>query len=121
MSIIRTRSFPLLFRGEREKVFQGPELKKFMACVIFAAFSMFGLLFYLWPNVELLRNGFQYNGLLSQKERLVEENKALRLEISALKSMDRIERIARGRLNMAYPKKDQLFYVKVNNNLGKTR
>jgi cell division protein FtsL len=106
-------SFPLIFRLEPGRAFLGMELKKFLAYALFSVFFLGGLLFYLWPNMQLLQSGFQYNNLMTQKERLIEENRALRLEISSLESMERVERISLNELGMTAPAKGQIIYVRL--------
>jgi len=61
------------------------------------------LLFSAWQHFELLRHGYRIEQM--QKERAVEEevNRHLRLEIDTLRSPDRIERLATGRLGMVSP------------------
>lgn len=111
--IIKTRSFPIPLRIQGGRIFVDLETKKFLAYVLFVICFLAGLLFYLWPHLQLLQSGFQHSSLLTQKERLMEENKALRLEVSSLESLDRVERIARGELGMTAPEKGQLIYVKL--------
>ena len=112
-SISKISGFPLIFRLEPGRVFLGMELKKLLAYALFSTCFLGGILFYLWPNMQLLQSGFQYNNLQTQKERLMEENRALRLEISRLESMDRVERISRTELGMTVPEKGQIIYVKI--------
>ncbi len=107
----RTRNFPLIVQIEWDKIFAGLELKKFLAYVIFVTCFLMGALLYLWPHMQLLQNGFQYNGLQVHKERLLDENRALRLEFSSLNSLDRVERMARNELGMTTPKEGQIVYV----------
>jgi cell division protein FtsL len=49
---------------------------------------------------------------LSIRDSLVEENKRLKVEYATLKSPVRIEAIARDRLGMYYPKRDQVTFLK---------
>ena len=67
------------------------------------AFLVAVLLFSAWQHFELLRHGYRLEEM--QKERAAEEeiNRHLRLEIDTLRSPDRIERLATGRLGMVAP------------------
>jgi cell division protein FtsL len=112
MSIIKTLNFPLLVQQEKDRIFNKNEVRKYLVCALFLTFFLTGLLFYLWPNMAMLQTGFQYSRLQTEKENLIEKNNALRLEISSLMSLGRIERIARNELNMTDPVEDQLIYVK---------
>jgi cell division protein FtsL len=108
---VKTRTFPPFVSPGWGKIFTGLEIKKFLACIIFITCFLIGLLLYLWPHMQLLQNGFQYSRLSTYRERLSEENRALRLELSSLKSLDRVERIARGELGMITPGDKQIVYV----------
>ena len=62
------------------------------------------LMFSAWQHFELIRHGYQLEQL--QRERAAEEGvrQHLRLEIETLRSPQRIERVAEGRLGMIQPK-----------------
>ena len=68
-----------------------------------AAFLVLVLLFSAWQHFELLRHGYQVEGM--QREKAVEEEtgRQLRLEIETLKSPKRIETLATERLHLVAP------------------
>jgi cell division protein FtsL len=49
---------------------------------------------------------------MSAKEQMLEEQKKLKLEYAMLKSPQRIENIARTKLQMSYPESDQIIVLK---------
>ena len=69
-------------------------------------FLVLALLFSAWQHFELLRHGYRIEEM--QKERASEEEvtRHLRLEIDTLRSPERIERLATGRLHMVTPGPD---------------
>jgi cell division protein FtsL len=67
-----------------------------------------GVLFYVWQHTHVLREGYAIERLREQHGTLVQENKALRLEIGQLRSLRRVEEIARVRLGMVTPKPGQV-------------
>jgi cell division protein FtsL len=49
---------------------------------------------------------------ISAKEQMLEEQKRLKLEYAMLKSPQRVESIARSKLQMSYPESDQIIVLK---------
>ena len=68
-------------------------------------------MFWTWQHFELLRHGYRLEEL--QRQQAAEEDIArhLRLEIDTLKSPKRIEGIARGRLNLVTPTRDDAIVI----------
>lgn len=60
--------------------------------------------FYIWSRVQILNYGFEINELRKQNIVLKEEYKQITVELEALKSPERIEKIAREKLKMGQPK-----------------
>jgi cell division protein FtsL len=69
------------------------------------------LLFSVWQRVELLQNGYRVEQM--HRERAVEEEigRQLRLEIEALRSPKRIERIALQQLRLVEPTRDEAIVI----------
>ena len=65
------------------------------------------LLFSVWHHFELLQYGYRIEQLRQVYSRQQELNRHLRLEIEALRSPARIERIAVEQLRMVMPKDDE--------------
>lgn len=62
------------------------------------------LLFSVWQHFELLQYGYRIEQLRQEYSRQQELNRHLRLDIEALRSPARIERIAVGQLRMVMPR-----------------
>jgi len=72
-----------------------------------------GLGVYAWPALEIRRAG-QAGALLDrEKQRLVEENRKLRLEKAALENLRRVEQLATRELGLTAPAPEQSVVVEV--------
>jgi cell division protein FtsL len=76
-----------------------------------AGLVVMAVMFWTWQHFELLRHGYRLEEL--QKQQVAEEDIArhLRLEIDTLRSPKRIEAIARGRLNLVTPKREDAIVI----------
>lgn len=86
---------------------------KFVFRLIFLiAFIAILSLVYIWSRVQVVQYGYEINKLNHTVQRLVEENKKLQVEVSALRSPDRIQYLAEKKLNMQMPRPDQIAHLK---------
>jgi cell division protein FtsL len=69
-------------------------------------------LFYVWQHVHAVRLGYEIERLRELKAARVQENKALTLELGRLRSMRRVEGIARTHLGMVTPKPGQVVILR---------
>ena len=72
-----------------------------------------GLGLYAWPALEIRRAGQAGAQLDREKERLIEENRKLRLEKAALENLRRVETIAARDLGLAAPLPERSVVVEV--------
>jgi len=73
---------------------------------------VFGVLFfYLWEQVEIMKLGYRIDELNKKREKLLEEKRRLSLEKAFLSSPERIERIAKTKLGMRYPKPEEVIII----------
>lgn len=70
-----------------------------------------GALFHVWQHIHVVRQGYAIERLRVTHAKLVQENKALRLEAGQLRSLRRVEEIARTRLGMVTPKPGQVVLI----------
>ncbi len=99
-----------VLNGQRIRVQGGANLR-----FIFEAFFLILLLvlvasIYLWSRLEVVHIGYDISVVKREKRSLEEENKRLRFEVMALRSPQRIERIASGRLGLTYPSGKSIVY-----------
>ncbi len=100
--------------GARKGRRRGPQpdlpLWRAAACVGLIALSALAL---VWPHLEMVKIGYERGRLEAGRDRLAQERRVLRVEAAALRQLDRIEAIARGKLGMVFPRPEQVIYVKV--------
>ena len=71
-----------------------------------AALLVIAVMFWTWQHFELVRHGYRLDEV--QRAQAVEEDVArhLRLQVETLRSPKRIETLARGRLNLVTPTRE---------------
>ena len=70
-----------------------------------------GMVFYAWPHFELRQTALAKQRMERTKERLLEQNRKLRLEKATLESLSRIETLAVRDLGLRAPMAEQLVIV----------
>jgi cell division protein FtsL len=81
------------------------------ALVLVVACLVAGLALYAWPHLELRRHGSEAQAMDRERERLVEENRKLRLEKASLEELRRIESIAGRELGLTSPPAEKVVVV----------
>lgn len=66
----------------------------------------------IWTNLETFRLGYQVERLQKQKESLVEKQRQLEMERARVSALARVEDVARERLGLVTPGRDQVVFVK---------
>jgi cell division protein FtsL len=75
-------------------------------------------LFYVWSHIRMTELEYMVAAEMSIKEKLVEEQTKLKVEIATLKSPQRLEAIAREQLQMTYPTRDQVIILNNDDTAG---
>lgn len=70
------------------------------------------ILTYTWSHMHITELKYKIAREIKAKESLLEENNKLKVEVSMLKSPQRVESIARGKLGMNHPDKEQVIILK---------
>ncbi|MBE0558537.1 MAG: cell division protein FtsL, partial [Proteobacteria bacterium] len=65
-----------------------------------------------WSHIHMTELEYQVARELSSREQLTEEQAKLKLELATLKSPRRIEAIAREKLQMTYPEREQVILLR---------
>jgi cell division protein FtsL len=78
--------------------------------LLVGAILLLGLLIYVWQHVQVVRSGYQER-LRAARATLIQEGKALRVELGRLRSLKRVEEIARGKLGMVNPVPGQIVFM----------
>ncbi len=84
----------------------------FRALLFFSVLLVGVLILQVALQIHMKQIGYDIAGELKRREHLLEENKRLKVERATLRSAGRIEALARERLNMNYPAKDQIIFMK---------
>lgn len=79
--------------------------------VVLGVLALAAALFYVWQHVHVVRLGYEIEQLHEVRAALVQEHKALKLELGQLRSLRRVEEIARTRLGMVTPKPGQVMVI----------
>jgi cell division protein FtsL len=69
-------------------------------------------LVYVWSHIRMTELEYKVAEEMSIKESLLEEQRKLKVEIATLKSPQRLEAIAKEKLQMSYPTRDQVIILK---------
>ncbi len=69
------------------------------------------ILVYLWCRLTVVNMGYEISRLNMERKVALEENRRLKIEISRLKSPQRIESIAR-KMGLVYPREDQIVRIR---------
>lgn len=103
------KRFSARFSG-KASVGSGVSLLRAGLCITFIACSAAAL---VWPHLEMVKIGYRLARLERQKAKLMQERRVLRIEVAALRQLDRIESIARKKMEMVFPYPGQIVYVRL--------
>ena len=102
-----------MFNGARQ-LFQGRlhiTSKGFRMAFLVSILMMLAALALVWPNVRKVKLSYDYQALESQREKLLRENHLLHLEKESLRSLYRIQALAKDAVGMIEPKKEQVVTI----------
>jgi cell division protein FtsL len=80
--------------------------------IFIATILMMVLLIYVWSHIHMTELEYQIARELSSREQFTEEQAKLKVELATLRSPQRIETIAREKLQMTYPGREQVILLK---------
>lgn len=87
------------------------ESVEFLSTVALGVLILAGALLYVWQHTYVVRLGYEVERLRERQAVLVQEHKGLRLELGQLRSLRRVEEIARSRLGMGTPRPGQVILM----------
>jgi cell division protein FtsL len=85
--------------------------RELWALVLLVGCLVAGLGLYAWPHLERRRMGIETQQMDRERDRLLEENRKLRLEQASLEELQRVEAIARRDLGLAPPPPERVVVV----------
>jgi len=80
-------------------------------CVLMMTLGVLCLLIFLllaWQHFQLVRDGYENEALKRQLSQIIEVNRQLKLERASLRSLQRIDRIAKTQLGLQSPSYSQI-------------
>jgi hypothetical protein len=80
--------------------------------IIFVIIIVLGLSAHLWVRLEVVRQGYEHQTLVSIKKKIIEENRQLRLRYAEIVSPARIEKYAKQKFGLSKPEEKQFRYLK---------
>ncbi len=82
--------------------------KEILLVVAFTAFIVFVLSFYIWHQMESVRIGSEISELKKKVQELSEEVEKLEAKKSQLLTLERVEKVAKEKLDLAEPQEGQI-------------
>jgi len=86
--------------------------RKLFRLIVIALVFMVTALVSVWFRVSITKIDYRIAEEMHRGSSLLEENRKLKVEIATLKSPRNIESIARNKLGMRYPERDQVIFLK---------
>ncbi|MGH7369416.1 MAG: septum formation initiator family protein [Candidatus Methylomirabilaceae bacterium] len=72
---------------------------------------LLGVLFYVWQHIQVVRLGYEIEQLQGERVTLLRREKELRVDLARLKSLRRVEEIARRELGLTTPVSGQVMTI----------
>jgi cell division protein FtsL len=72
---------------------------------------LLGVLFYVWQHIQVVRLGYEIEQLQGERIALIRREKELRFDLARLKSLRRVEEIARRQLGLTTPVSGQVILI----------
>jgi len=94
---------------EKEKKGGGQKFLSIMLLFLFITISIFGC---LWTSLKVVEMGYKLSNQTEKLKEARETNKKLKLEIATLKSLNRIEAVAKADIGMVSPSPEQVVIMK---------
>jgi cell division protein FtsL len=85
--------------------------RELVGLLVVVAALVVGAVLYAWPHFQARQTGSRAVELQRERERLIEENRKLRLEKASLEDLRRVERIASERLGLQAPAPERVVVV----------
>jgi cell division protein FtsL len=87
--------------------------RELMGLILLGAVLVLGGVLYAWPHLQLREAGKEAQELSQEKERLLEENRKLRLERATLENLRRVEAIASRELGLLPPAPEDTIVIEL--------
>ena len=85
--------------------------REFRMVIVAIAGLMIGAMAFVWSNVRLVGLAYEHQGLNREHRDLLRENHLLRVERESLRSLDRIQLLAKNKIGLKEPKSGQIITI----------
>ena len=85
--------------------------REFRAVLIAVAGLMIGAMAFVWSNIRLVSLAYEHQILNKKHRSLLRENHLLRVERESLRSLDRIQSLAKNKIGLKEPENGQIVTV----------
>ena len=85
--------------------------KDFWMVISVSILFMFGALALVWPNIKKIKLAYEYQDLAKEREKLSKENRLLNLERESLRSLSRINLLAKKEVGMKEPEESKVITI----------
>ncbi len=85
---------------------------RYSTLIVISVVLMILALLYVWSHIHMTQLEYKIAAEISKKDDLLEDQRKLKLEYATLKSPRRIEAIAKNTLQMSYPDREQVIFIK---------
>ena len=85
--------------------------REFRMVLVAVAGLMIGAMAFVWSNVHLVGLAYEHQGLNREHRDLLRENRLLRVERESLRSLDRIQSLAKNKVGLKEPESEQIVTV----------
>lgn len=86
--------------------------REFLAMVAVVGLLVGAVLCYVFLHIQVVRVGYEVERLRQERAALSEQGRTLTLEVAGLRSVKRVEEVARGALGMVAPAPGQVIVVR---------
>jgi len=98
-------------REEKQK--SAVSVIRYPTYIVVTLVLMFVAVIYVGSHIHMLELEYKVAAELNINRQKMEEQKKLKLEIAMLKSPQRIENVAKNKLQMSYPEREQVIVLKI--------
>ena len=85
--------------------------REFRMVLVAVAGLMIGAMAFVWSNVRLVGLAYEHQGLNREHRDLLRKNHLLRVERESLRSLDRIQLLAKNKIGLIEPENGQIITV----------
>ena len=90
--------------------------REFRVVLVTLVGLMVGAMIFVWSNVRLIKLAYESQPLKQERRELLREKRLLEVERESLRSLDRIQWLAKKKIGLKEPEGDQIVTIFLKNN-----